>query len=65
MDTPEGYVERQTTTRPRPLHPYTPQLRVLSWNVNGIRAQMEKEEGRKVCRGHVTVTREPTLEVSA
>lgn len=41
-------MERQATPRRRPLHPYTPQLRVLSWNVNGIRAQMEKEEGRKV-----------------
>lgn len=47
-DTPAGYVERQATARPRSLHPYTPQLRVLSWNVNGIRAQMEKEEGREV-----------------
>lgn len=43
-----SHIERQPTARPPALHPYTPQLRVLSWNVNGIRAQLAKEEGRKV-----------------
>ncbi|CAM9187761.1 unnamed protein product [Ectocarpus sp. 12 AP-2014] len=61
VDTPEGYVERQTTTRPRPLHPYTPQLRVLSWNVNGIRAQMEKEEGRKALQAIIAQERPHVL----
>ncbi|CAM9720188.1 unnamed protein product [Ectocarpus sp. 6 AP-2014] len=61
VDTPEGYVERQTTTRPRPLHPYTPQLRVLSWNVNGIRAQMDKEEGRKALQAIIAQERPHVL----
>eukprot|EP00903_Cladosiphon_okamuranus_P013530 g12602.t1 len=60
-ETPPGYVERQATTRPRPLHPYTPQLRVLSWNVNGIRAQMEKEEGRNALKAIVAEERPHVL----
>lgn len=48
LASPEKYVERNGTARPKALHPYTDQLRVLSWNVNGIRARMDKEEGRKV-----------------
>ncbi|CAM9091466.1 unnamed protein product [Scytosiphon promiscuus] len=60
-NTAEGYVERQATPRPRPLHPYTPQLRVLSWNVNGIRAQMEKEEGRKALKAIIAQERPHVL----
>eukprot|EP00752_Nemacystus_decipiens_P009130 g8154.t1 len=61
VDTPVGHVERQATTRPRPLHPYTPQLRVLSWNVNGIRAQMDKEEGKNALKAIVAQERPHVL----
>ncbi|CAM9201962.1 unnamed protein product, partial [Laminaria digitata] len=60
---PHGLVERRATPRPRALHPYTPQLRVVSWNVNGIRAQLDKEEGRKAFQALIAQERPHVLGV--